>query len=185
MKKSILVLAIISAVIIISCGTAQSGSGDVNKRTGPFSDKRGVAYSFEQDETYWEDMALLAPGVKWFYNKYFKPHPEVEKARKEHNVAYYPMIWTNWGFIKHNWVAVKWALLILQILVGTFVLGPAVDDSVIIVDQLRDSAFTDLNFLSNTQISKIVGSVQTILLLFVVVISVQKPFKKKTSIVVS
>jgi len=94
-------------------------------------------------------------------------------------------IWTNWGFIKHNWVAVKWALLILQILVGTFVLGPAVDDSVIIVDQLRDSAFTDLNFLSNTQISKIVGSVQTILLLFVVVISVQKPFKKKTSIVVS
>ena len=89
-------------------------------------------------------------------------------------------IWTNWGFFKYNWVAVKWVLLILQILVGTFVLGPAIDNNVIIADQLRCYAFTDPDFISNIQITKIVGTVQTLFLLFVVVISIQKPFKKKS-----
>ncbi|MDR0436731.1 MAG: hypothetical protein LBH22_00360 [Bacteroidales bacterium] len=88
-------------------------------------------------------------------------------------------IWTNWGFFKYSWVAVKWILLILQILVGTFILGPAVDNNVIIADQLRDAAFLDPVFLNNIQTTQIIGTIQTLLLLFVIVISVQKPWKKK------
>jgi uncharacterized membrane protein len=88
-------------------------------------------------------------------------------------------IWTNWGFFKHTWVIVKWIMIILQILFGTFVLGPCINNNVIIADQLRDAALTDPVFLANIQTTQIWGTVQTALLLAVIVISVQKPWKRK------
>ena len=97
MKKTVLIAALVLATLVASCASSQGG-GESVKRTGPFTDKRGVSYSFEQDKTYERDMALLAPAVKWFYNWYIQPHPEVDKARKDHNVLFYPMIWNNWEF---------------------------------------------------------------------------------------
>jgi uncharacterized membrane protein len=88
-------------------------------------------------------------------------------------------LWTNWGFFKHTWIIVKWIMIILQILFGTFVLGPCLNDNVVIADQLRDVALTDPTFLKNIQTTQIWGTVQTTLLLFVIVISVQKPWKRK------
>lgn len=88
-------------------------------------------------------------------------------------------IWTNWGFFKHRWITVKWIMTILQILFGTFVLGPFINDNVIIADQLRDAALTDTIFLDNLHISQLWGSVQMTLLLLYIFISVQKPWKKK------
>jgi len=88
-------------------------------------------------------------------------------------------IWTNWGFFKHPWIIVKWIMTILQILFGTFVLGPCINDNVVITDQLRDAALTDPVFLNNLQGSQVWGTVQTILLLLYIFISVQKPWKKK------
>jgi hypothetical protein len=91
-------------------------------------------------------------------------------------------IWTNWGFFKHTWIIVKWVMIILQMLFGTFILGPCVNDNVIIADQFRNVALTDPVFLDNIQTSQIWGTVQTALLLLVIVISVQKPWKKKKQI---
>lgn len=88
-------------------------------------------------------------------------------------------IWTNWGFFKHTWIIVKWIMTILQILFGTFVLGPCINNNVIIADQLRDIAFTDPVFLDNLQTTQLWGTIQVALLLIVIVISVQKPWKKK------
>ena len=87
-------------------------------------------------------------------------------------------IWTNWGFFKHRWVIVKWIMIILQMLFGTFVLGPCINNNVIIADQLRDAALTNSTFLENIQTTQIFGTIQTILLVIVIVISVQKPWKK-------
>ena len=83
-------------------------------------------------------------------------------------------LWTNWGFFKHTWIIVKWIMTILQILFGALVLGPCINRNVMIADQLRDAVF-----LNNIQTTQIWGTVQTMLLLFVIVISVQKPWKKK------
>jgi uncharacterized membrane protein len=91
-------------------------------------------------------------------------------------------IWTNWGFFRHPWIIVKWVMIILQMVFGTFVLGPCVNNNVIIADRLRDAALTDPVFLDNIQMSQIWGTVQTALLLLVIVISVQKPWKKKKQI---
>ncbi|MCK9179496.1 MAG: DUF2269 family protein [Bacteroidales bacterium] len=88
-------------------------------------------------------------------------------------------IWTNWGFFKHPWIIVKWVMIVLQILFGTFVLGPYINDNVMIADQLRDAALTDPTFLKNLSMTQMWGPLQAGLLLAVVVISVQKPWKKK------
>jgi hypothetical protein len=84
-------------------------------------------------------------------------------------------ILTNWGFFKHKWITLKWIIIILQTLVGTFILGPCVDGNVEIAYQLRDTAFTDVTFISNFKTTQIVGSIQTLFILAIVVISVQKP----------
>ncbi|MCL2138343.1 MAG: glycoside hydrolase family protein, partial [Treponema sp.] len=96
--KKISVAGCVFIIFLASCSTSPGSVRTTEKRGGPFTDKRGVSYSFEQDKTYAEDMALLAPAVKWFYNWYIQPHPDVEAARKEHNVLYYPMVWNNWDF---------------------------------------------------------------------------------------
>ncbi|MDR2921252.1 MAG: DUF2269 family protein [Tannerella sp.] len=90
-------------------------------------------------------------------------------------------IWTNWGFFKHPWIIVKWVMIIMQILFGTFVLGPCINNNVILADQLRDAALTDPAFLENIHMTQIWGTVQTLLLLVVIIISVQKPWKKKNN----
>lgn len=88
-------------------------------------------------------------------------------------------IWTNWGFFKHPWISVKWAMTVLQILFGTFVLGPCINNNVIIADRLRDAALTDPVFLNNLHSSQLWGTIQTALLLTYIFISIQKPWKRR------
>jgi len=88
-------------------------------------------------------------------------------------------IWTHWGFFKHKWIVSKWIMAIMQGLFGMFVLVPCIDTNVVIADHLRDAALTDPAFLYNTQILQIVGTIQSLFLVLVIVISVQKPWKKK------
>jgi len=91
-------------------------------------------------------------------------------------------IWTHWGFFKHTWITVKWILTILQILFGTFILGPYVNNNVILADRIRDKAMLSNDivlFQANVQITLIGGSIQFVLLVFMVVLSVQKPWRKR------
>ena len=89
-------------------------------------------------------------------------------------------IWTNWGFFKHTWITIKWIMTILQIAFGTFVLGPFVNNNVTLTDRLRDAALTDPVVLGNIQTTQIWGTLQLSLLLVMVVISVQKPWRRRT-----
>lgn len=89
-------------------------------------------------------------------------------------------IWTNWGFFKYKWIIVKWIMTVLQILFGTFVLGPWVNENVEIASTLRDAAMDDATLLHNVKMSQIWGTVQVaILVITFIVISVQKPWKPK------
>jgi branched-subunit amino acid ABC-type transport system permease component len=87
-------------------------------------------------------------------------------------------IWTNWGFFKHTWITVKWIMTILQVVFGTFVLGPFVNNNVTLTDKLRDAALTDPEVLGNILTTQIWGTIQLALLLLMVVISVQKPWRR-------
>jgi hypothetical protein len=87
-------------------------------------------------------------------------------------------VFTNWGFFKHNWLIVKWVMTTLQILFGTFALGPWLNGNVDIARDLRGAALSNPEFLNNIMNIQIWGTVQVSLLLFMAVISVIKPWRK-------
>ncbi len=91
-------------------------------------------------------------------------------------------IFTKWGFFRHAWLIVKWVLTVAQILFGTFVLGPLVNGNVKIAAATGAAALTDPVFIHNVGTSKILGPIQLAGLLFVVAISILKPWKKKQGV---
>ena len=88
-------------------------------------------------------------------------------------------IWTNWGFFKHNWITVKWVLTVVQVLFGALILGPWIDENVIIATQLGEATINNELFMHNVLMSQIWGTLQVILLLSFLFISVLKPWRKK------
>lgn len=85
---------------------------------------------------------------------------------------------TNWGFFKHTWLTVKWALTVGQILFGTFFLGPWLNRSVEITGLLLDQPFEDMEVASNLFMLNLWGGIQVAFLIFMIVISVLKPWRK-------
>jgi len=88
-------------------------------------------------------------------------------------------IWTNWGFFRWRWLTVKWTLTVAQILFGTFALGPWLNGNVDIAMKLRAAALSNPGFAQNASHIQLWGTVQVLFLLFMVIISVIKPWKKK------
>ena len=88
-------------------------------------------------------------------------------------------IWSKWGFFKHRWITIKWILTFAMVLFGTFAMGPWVNGNVYSVDEMFRYTTENSEFARNVSLSAICGSIQTACLLFIVVISVLKPWKKK------
>lgn len=90
-------------------------------------------------------------------------------------------IWTKWGFFRHRWLTIKWILTVSLILFGTFALGPWLNGNVEIAMKLRGGALSDSIFTANTSQIKLWGTVQVIFLLFMIAISVIKPWKRSAA----
>ncbi|MDR2442617.1 MAG: DUF2269 family protein [Deltaproteobacteria bacterium] len=93
-------------------------------------------------------------------------------------------LFSNWGFFKHRWLAVKWVLTVFCILFGTFYLGPTVNDQPAISYAEGLGALADPTWIANRLTSLKGGAIQVFLILFMVAISVIKPWglrKKVTS----
>ncbi|NDV69206.1 hypothetical protein D0T66_09910 [Dysgonomonas sp. 25] len=88
-------------------------------------------------------------------------------------------VWTNWGFFKHRWITVKWIISLTIVLLGTFYFSPHLDNSLYIADTTRDAALTNAEVTDGIRISLIGGIAQGSALVFLVVISVLKPWKAK------
>jgi len=87
-------------------------------------------------------------------------------------------VWTNWGFFRHRWLTVKWVLTIAQILFGTFALGPWLNGNVDIAIKARGAALADPLFQANISHIEFWGAIQVLFLLFMMIISVIKPWKR-------
>lgn len=86
---------------------------------------------------------------------------------------------TPWGFFKHRWVAVKWILTVACILFGTFYLGPMINGQPLISQDLGLAAAADPVYAANRFHNTLGGGLQLAALIFMVAISVMKPWKKK------
>ncbi len=88
-------------------------------------------------------------------------------------------IWSNWGFFKHNWLIVKWVVTITAILFGTFFLGPWETTMMEISGELGIASLNDPEYLYNQKMNLIFGTVQCLILIITLFISIFKPWKSK------
>lgn len=90
-------------------------------------------------------------------------------------------LFTHWGFFKHRWVGIKWFLTLLNILFGTFFLGPWLNTAHEISTRLDGNSWTNSDFLYNRDMNNLYGVPQVLCLMFMFVLSAYKPKLKKTT----
>lgn len=88
-------------------------------------------------------------------------------------------MFSNWGFFKHKWLIYKWIVTITAILFGTFFLGPWETAMMEISGNMGLSALGDHSYLYNQKMNLVFGSVQCLVLLITLFISIFKPWKRK------
>ena len=84
---------------------------------------------------------------------------------------------SNWGFFKHNWLVFKWIITVLAILFGTFFLGPWETTMMEISGKLGLSSLNDSGYLYNEKMNLIFGTIQVLVLMTTIFISIFKPWK--------
>jgi len=85
---------------------------------------------------------------------------------------------TLWGFFKFRWITVKWVVTVLLILFGTFFLGPWIDNMATISAKEYALALVNPIYLNDEKMNMTWGSIQFAINIFLVVISVLKPWKR-------
>ncbi|NTV06788.1 MAG: hypothetical protein HGA59_09840 [Chlorobiaceae bacterium] len=91
-------------------------------------------------------------------------------------------IFTHWGFFKHNWLTFKWIVTVTAIVFGTIFLGPWETAMMEISGKIGIASLTDQAYLYNQQMNLMFGTLQVMVLIITVFVSILKPWKsKKTS----
>ena len=86
---------------------------------------------------------------------------------------------STWGFFKHTWLTAKWIVTVTAILFGTFFLGPWETTMMNISKKLGILSLNDPNYLYNQRMNFIFGSIQVLILLTTLFISIFKPWKSR------
>lgn len=86
---------------------------------------------------------------------------------------------SNWGFFKHTWLIFKWIVTAAAILFGTFFLGPWETTMMEISGKLGISSLTDPAYRFNEKMNLIFGTIQVLVLMVTVFVSIFKPWKTK------
>ena len=85
---------------------------------------------------------------------------------------------TPWGFFKHWWVAIKLVLTIAMAVFGTVALGPWTNESVTMVQEMGMEAINSNKYQHIQLMQMIFGPLQFSMMLFLLYLTVYKPFKK-------
>ncbi|NTW99054.1 MAG: hypothetical protein HGB35_03830 [Geobacteraceae bacterium] len=88
-------------------------------------------------------------------------------------------LFTNWGFFKHNWLTFKWIVTVTAIMFGTFYLGPWETGMMDISGKIGLASLTDSAYLYNQQMNLMFGTMQVLVLIITVFVSILKPWKSK------
>ena len=88
-------------------------------------------------------------------------------------------LFTKWGFTKFYWIIFKWIIIILQISLGTFFLGPWLNTMLTLSNQLGFNPSESYQYVSNYNLNFYFGMIQAALLVVVVFVSILKPWGKR------
>ncbi|RNC71811.1 MAG: DUF2269 family protein [Desulfuromonadales bacterium] len=82
---------------------------------------------------------------------------------------------TNWGFLRHRWVVVKWAVTVVATLFGIAFLGPWLQDLAELSGLNRLAVFDSWAYAQTYRLGVAFGIAQTVVLLALVFVSIVKP----------
>ena len=88
-------------------------------------------------------------------------------------------ILTNWGFAKHKWIIVKWILTIFLVIIGAGYMGVVIERNIDYSNLILTENYQPDQYWNNVYNVAIAGIVQLVAFLFIIIISVVKPWKKK------
>lgn len=89
-------------------------------------------------------------------------------------------MFTDWGFFKQRWLAVKWVLTILLVIIGAGYMGVTIKENVVYAQTLlSENGSTDV-YWANVYNVAVAGIIQLIGFVFIVAISVFKPWKRNS-----
>jgi hypothetical protein len=91
-------------------------------------------------------------------------------------------IFTKWGFIRFDWVIVKWIGTLLFIGFGAFFLGPWIDSMDRLARASGAIAFEDPLFFAARQKVILWGAIQTVALCGLVFVSIYKPWGRREDV---
>ena len=86
---------------------------------------------------------------------------------------------TNWGFFKHRWVGVKFVLFIIQTIIGIFIVDKLMVANMELLETQKKWALNNPIFIHNHEIRQYAVMFQIVVTIFILIISVLKPWKKK------
>lgn len=89
---------------------------------------------------------------------------------------------TPWGFFKQRWIIVKWIVCGVVILLASLVFYPACQHAYSTILQNYDAALNNNQVLTSLKMARDASFYQAIALIFLVVISVFKPWRKHRSL---
>jgi len=88
-------------------------------------------------------------------------------------------LFSNWGFFKHKWLTFKWIVTVTAIVFGTFFLGPWEAAMMDISGRIGILALGDNAYLWNQKMNLFFGTIQVLILMTTIFISIIKPWKTK------
>ncbi|MEI6756735.1 MAG: hypothetical protein FDX18_07570 [Chlorobium sp.] len=88
-------------------------------------------------------------------------------------------LFSNWGFFKHTWLTVKWIVTVSAIIFGTFFLGPWETAMMEISGKIGISSLGDSAYLYNQTMNLWFGTLQVLILMVTIFVSIFKPWKSK------
>lgn len=86
---------------------------------------------------------------------------------------------TNWGFFKHYWVIAKQLVTLLLIVLGSVWLGPMTKEMTALSEAGRTQVLQNPDYLTLQTTVTLGGTLQTLALLVVIVVSTVKPWGKR------
>lgn len=90
-------------------------------------------------------------------------------------------MFTGWGFFKQRWLAVKWVLTILLVIIGAGYMGVTIKENVVYAQTLLSENISTDVYWTNVYNVAVAGIIQLIGFVYIVTISVFKPWKTKNS----
>lgn len=87
-------------------------------------------------------------------------------------------IFTKWGFWKYTWLKVKWILTIALVIIGAGYMGVLIKNDVAFLENAMPTSEFLAEYWVNVRHIAIAGIIQMIIFVFIVIISVFKPWKK-------